>query len=135
MGCLAKKPRQWKSMLNHQVWFKFLIDATFTPTTNCRVCNLHIYNLYPALHRHTTFCTSQQPPHFIIIIRAIRLGGETTRGRNDPVPGETTSGGETTWGKRLGAKRLGDQTVGGETTRIKLTQVWTHCIIIFFSHY
>ena len=43
---LANKPRQWKSMLTHQGWFNLLIYATFTRTTNYRVCYLHIY-LYP----------------------------------------------------------------------------------------
>ena len=54
---LANKPRQWKSMLNHQGWLNLLIYATFTRTTNYRVCNLHIY-LYPTPHRHN--CTGEK---------------------------------------------------------------------------
>ena len=52
---LAKKPCQWKSMLTHQGWFNLLIYATFTRTTNYRVCNLHIY-LYP--------CSAPNPGRF-----------------------------------------------------------------------
>ena len=39
-------------MLNHRGWFNLLIYATFTRTTNYRVCNLHIY-LYPTSCRHS----------------------------------------------------------------------------------
>ena len=49
----ANKPRPWKSMLTHQGWFILLIYATFTRTTNYRVCNLHIY-LYLAPRTHTS---------------------------------------------------------------------------------
>ena len=49
----ANKPRRWKSMLTHQGWFILLIYATFTGTTNYRVCNLHIY-LYLAPRTHTS---------------------------------------------------------------------------------
>ena len=45
VGRHANKPRQWKSML---------IYATFPPTTNYQVCNLHIY-LYPTPRRHNMF--------------------------------------------------------------------------------
>ena len=49
----ANKPHRWKSMLTHQGWFILLIYATFTGTTNYRVCNLHIY-LYLAPRTHTS---------------------------------------------------------------------------------
>ena len=39
----ANKPSRWKSMLTHQGWLNLLIYATFTCSTNYRVCNLHIY--------------------------------------------------------------------------------------------
>ena len=51
VSLLANKPRQWQSMLPHQGWFNLLIYATFTRTTNYRVCNLHIY--YIRLHAVT----------------------------------------------------------------------------------
>ena len=51
VSLLANEPRQWKSMLTHQGWFNLLIYATFTRTTNYRVCNLHIY-FYPTPRRH-----------------------------------------------------------------------------------
>ena len=38
VGRHANKPRQLKSMLTHQGWFNLLIYATFTRTTNYRVC-------------------------------------------------------------------------------------------------
>ena len=49
----ANKPRRRKSMLIDQGWFILLIYATFTGTTNYRVCNLHIY-LYMAPRTHTS---------------------------------------------------------------------------------
>ena len=61
MSLLAIKPHQWKSMLIHQGWFNLVIYATFTLTTNYRVCNLHIY-LYPTPHRHITSPSEKSRP-------------------------------------------------------------------------
>ena len=58
---LANKPRQWKSMLIHHGWFNLVIYATFTPTTNYRVCNLHVY-LYPTPRCHITSPSEKSRP-------------------------------------------------------------------------
>ena len=71
MGLLTNKPRQWKSMLNHQGWFNLLIYTTFTPTTNYRVCYLHIY-LYP-----TPTITLLPPP--ISLVPRLGLGNTWVR--------------------------------------------------------
>ena len=61
VGRHSNKPNQWNSMLIHQGWFNLLIYATFTPTTNYRVCNLHIY-LYPTPRRHITSPSEKSRP-------------------------------------------------------------------------
>ena len=84
-------------MLTHQGWFNLLIHPTFTPTTNYRVCNLHIY-LYPTQRRHITSPSEKSRPEMgkatpVWQLTISRAATKCNMGRlaNNPVSGKACS--------------------------------------------